>query len=315
MTIEKGNTFFMELIDRFKDYLRYEKRYSQNTINSYCVDIMGFILFMKPVLADSLSLLQQIELMKSVQTSHIRMWMVDMMDKHILARSVNRKIASLSTFYHFLQLENLVETNPFKSIIKPKQVIPLPSFFSEKDMDSVLEEDFENTYEGVRDRTILELLYATGMRVSELTNLKYKDISISEKVIKVLGKGNKERLIPLTDVFIPILEDYIEMRNQCFANITANDYLFLTSKGQPIYRKLVYRMVNEYMSKISMVKKCSPHVIRHTFATHLLNNGADINAIKTLLGHASLAATQVYTHTTIEHLKEEYKHAHPRAIK
>jgi integrase/recombinase XerC len=209
--------------------------------------------------------------------------------------------------------EKVVVTNPMNKVISPKTEKKLPVFVEEKQMESLLEQiEFGNDYEGRRDKMILELFYFTGIRLSELISIKYTDIDHSQCTVKVLGKRNKERIVPLTKKFDELLKEYINFKEKEFEK-NQNEYLFVTKKGEQIYTKLVYRIVHKYLESVTTIDKKSPHVLRHTFATHMLNNGADLNAIKEFLGHANLSATQVYTHNTFEKIKKVYKQTHPRA--
>jgi len=239
--------------------------------------------------------------------------MVKMLNHGISARSVNRKIATLKTFYKFLMREGILDDNPTEKVITPKVPKKLPVFIKEGDMDLLLDEvSFGEGYEACRDKLIIDVFYFTGMRLSELTNLKISQVDMSGGIIKVLGKRNKERIVPITRELKLSIERYLEVRKEAFPT-ASGDVLFLTEKGLPAYTKLVYRVVNKYLKLVSTVRKKSPHVLRHTFATALLNRGADLNAIKEILGHSNLAATEVYTHNTFEKLNTIYKQAHPRA--
>jgi integrase/recombinase XerC len=242
----------------------------------------------------------------------VRSWLAQMLDYGIAPRSVNRKITALKSFYKFLIKEGQLKENPTLKIIPPKSSKRLPVFVEQTQMAVLLDElPFEEGFNGVRDKLIIELFYSTGIRQSELINIRLKDVSLSGNTIKVLGKRNKERLIPFTIELCQKLEAYIKSRAEL--SIKDTSYLLLTKKGKKLYPSLVYKQVNHYLSQVTSLDKKSPHVLRHTFATHMLNNGADLNAIKELLGHASLSATQVYTHNTIDKLKLVYNQAHPRA--
>jgi len=233
------------------------------------------------------------------------------MEKKITARTVNRKLTTLKTFYRFLIREGMVDENPMKKIISPKTARRLPVFVEKEKMDILLDEvEFREGFPGVRDRLILEMFYSTGMRLSELVNLKVTDIDFHKSTIKVLGKRNKERLIPFSKKFEGLIENYIKCKEEKFGY---SPELFLADNGRKIYPKMVYLIVKRYLGEVTTLVKKSPHILRHTFATHLLNNGAELNAVKELLGHANLSATQIYTHNTIEKLKTIYKQAHPKA--
>ena len=247
-----------------------------------------------------------------VDYSQLRSWIVKLVESKISNRSINRKISSLNTYYKFLLKIEKIKKNPLDNhrALKTKKIIQLP--FSEKEVISALDiNNFQNSFEGKRDRLIIEMLYSTGIRRIELTDLKIKDIDFSSKRIKVLGKRNKERFIPMLKSTISLINEYMDYRNE-LNRIKSKDFLFLTSKGEKIYENLVYRITNKYFDYVSTKVKKSPHILRHSFATHLLNNGADLNAVKDLLGHSSLAATQVYTNRSIEEIKKVYSNTHPR---
>jgi integrase/recombinase XerC len=291
--------------ESFLKYLQHEKRYSQHTIRSYLDDLDQFISFcgsdentFEPV---------------NVDHKKIRNWIVDMVNNNISVRSVKRKISTLKSFYKYLLREGVINYNPVEKVLTPKADNKLPVFINKKHMDILLDDiDFGNDYKGVRNKLIIEMFYNTGIRVSELINLKINDLNITELKLRVIGKRNKERIIPFTKIFKESLLRYLNLRNDVFRS-GGEDYLFLTEKNSKMYPKLVYRIVNRYLNLITTIEKKSPHVLRHTFATHMLNAGADLNAIKELLGHSNLAATEIYTHNTFERLKSIYKQAHPRA--
>ena len=294
----------MQHISSFLKYLEFERRNSQHTITSYQCDLKQFCEFLSS---------EGIRSWNNVTSKIIRAWMVKMLNHGISARSVNRKIATLKTFYKFLMREGILDDNPTEKVITPKVPKKLPVFIKEGDMDLLLDEvSFGEGYEACRDKLIIDVFYFTGMRLSELTNLKISQVDMSGGIIKVLGKRNKERIVPITRELKLSIERYLEVRNEAFP-AASGDVLFLTEKGLPAYTKLVYRVVNKYLKLVSTVRKKSPHVLRHTFATALLNRGADLNAIKEILGHSNLAATEVYTHNTFEKLNTIYKQAHPRA--
>jgi integrase/recombinase XerC len=295
----------MNSSESFVRYLRFEKRYSPHTVASYEHDLHQLCKYLKA----------QYELEEPQDADHtmIRSWLVQLMEEKVSSRSVNRKISSLRTFFNFLLKNKKVKRNPMLKILRPKEASRLPIFIDEQRIETLFDKaDFGEGFAAARDRLIMELFYATGMRLSELCNIREKDIDIYNCTIKVLGKRNKERIIPFTDMLKKLISDYKGERRKALPGIT-HDYLFVTDDGTKIYHKLVYRIVNKYLGMVSTTEKKSPHVLRHTFATHMLNNGADINSIKEILGHANLAATQVYTHNTIEKLKKVYKQAHPRA--
>ena len=297
----------------FINYLNYEKHYSPYTIRSYKNDLQQFCSFCEDNYKDFNPL--------TVNHKIIRKWIIFLMENNISSRSIGRKLSTLKTFYKFLIRDKIIENNPLDKVISPKIEKNLPSFVEKSKMDLLLDNvEFTHDYKGNRDKLIITTLYLTGIRLSELINLKINDVDHQMLTIKVLGKRNKERLIPFNRNFLNILDDYqivrkeyIEQLKSKVINYCDNEYFFLTEKGEKMYPKLVYRIVNKYLTLVTTNDKKSPHVLRHTFATHMLNNGADLNAIKELLGHANLSATQVYTHNTFEKLKKSYNQAHPRA--
>lgn len=289
----------------FVQYITFEKRYSPHTIRAYQTDLDNFSNFIS----------EQYNITSPEEIDHhmIRSWMVDLIEQGQTVRSVNRKLSALKSYYRFLVKEGKVSTNPLSKIIAPKISGRLPQFVENDKIDLLLNEvDFDNKFEDSRNKLILEMFYATGMRLSELVNIKETDIDLNNSTIKVLGKRNKERLIPLSLNLIELLNNYMYIKQKEIAGPDVKQYLFVTSKGKKIYNKLVYRIVNKYLSLVTTLTKRSPHVLRHTFATHLLNQGADLNAIKEILGHANLSATQVYTHNTIGQLKSIHQSSHPR---
>jgi integrase/recombinase XerC len=290
--------------EAFTNYIRFEKRLSPHSVLAYSTDLNQFFIYLKDVY-----LLDDI---KQVNHSIIRSWIVSLMENKNSAPSVNRKISTLKSFYRFLMREKILEMNPMHKIQSPKNPKRLPVFVEESKMNALIEGfPVKNDFQGKRDFLIIELLYSTGMRRIELVNLKQGDINFHNRTIKVLGKRNKERLIPLTQEMNTLIKEYIEQLNPS-ADEKSN-FLFLTEKGKQIYPGAIYRIVKNALEKVTTSARKSPHVLRHTFATHLLNNGANLNAIKELLGHSSLASTQVYTHNTIEKLKSVYSKSHPKA--
>lgn len=288
----------------FSDYLALEKNYSRHTVLAYIRDLETF--------QDFLTEHHDSEAIDKINYSIIRQWIVELVNSGISNRTINRKISSLNSYYKFLQKVQQIEINPLKShkALKVAKKVQLP--FSEEELKQVLENTIEIIdFESARNQLIIELFYATGIRRIELVNLKLTDIDFSSQQIKVLGKRNKERYIPLIDTIMLSLNRYLEYRAQ-LPKLEDKAFLFLTKKGLKIYEMLVYRIINKYFSEASTKAKCSPHVLRHSFATHLLTKGADLNAVKELLGHTSLAATQVYTHSNITALKEVYAKSHPR---
>ncbi len=291
----------------FSDYLLLEKKYSQHTALAYMRDLEMFQEFLKEQ-HDSVSII-------NAGYSEIRQWIVEMVNSGISNRTINRKVSSLSSYYKFLQKIQQIEANPLKQhkALKVGKKVLLP--FSEGELKQVLEHSIDvDDFESARDQLIIEFFYATGIRRIELVNIKISDVDFSNKQLKVLGKRNKERYIPLMDSLAKSLRRYLDFRDK-LPVIEDKNILFLTKKGLKVYEMLVYRIINKYFSKASSKAKCSPHVLRHSFATHLLNEGADLNAVKELLGHTSLAATQVYTHNSIAELKKVYAKSHPRNIR
>ncbi|WP_378183490.1 tyrosine-type recombinase/integrase [Aquimarina sp. SS2-1] len=291
-------------IKEFVDYLFLEKKYSAHTLSAYQADLQAFIGFYEKEYGGS-------DILES-NYSQIRSWIVHLVDSGISNRTINRKVSSLKTYYKFLLKSEQIEKNPLAKhqALKVSKKIQIP--FSGQEVGNVLEElDKVQDFRGVRDRLIVELFYATGMRRIELVNLKLSDLDISNRQVKVLGKRNKERYIPLVPSLLVTLNKYIGLRSGVVAD-SELPFLLLTEKGVKIYETLVYRIINSYFSKASSKIKRSPHILRHSFATHLLNEGADLNAVKELLGHSSLAATQVYTNQGIAQLAKVYKQSHPR---
>jgi integrase/recombinase XerC len=291
----------------FQDYLQLEKNYSPHTINAYIKDIAFFQNFI-------LKEFDQEEI-TTVNYSQVRSWIVEMVDRSLSNNSINRKIASLKSFYRFLLKTKQIDVSPLlkhKSLKTPKK-IQIP--FSEKELDNVLDIlKYENDFEGIRNKLIIDLFYTTGIRRTELIHLKISNIDFSNQTLKVLGKRNKERILPILPIISQQLNIYLTERAY-LQQIKDNEYFFLTSKGIKLNDSLVYRLINHYFSNVSGKVKKSPHILRHTFATHLLNNGADLNSVKELLGHSSLASTQVYTHNSLAELRKIYGNAHPRSRK
>ena len=289
-------------IQAFLDYLRFEKRYSQHTIISYQNDLEQFFAF--------LSQYGDVEI-TAITTSYIRSWLAELKGESISSKSINRKISSLKSFFKFFMKQGVIKQTPMTTIVSPKINKRLPVFVEEKNTNTLFSYvEFNDNWMGRTDRLILILFYNTGMRLSELINLKEKNIDTYYSQIKVLGKGNKERIIPVLKELSKEIENYIGSKPVKLEGVTE---VLVNEKGKPLYPKYVYNTVKKYLNAVTTLDKKSPHVLRHTFATHLMNNGADLNAVKELLGHASLAATQVYTHNTIETLKDIYKKAHPKA--
>ncbi len=289
------------MLDKFIDYLKFEKRYSKHTITAYTKDLSQFYAFIES------------HKIKPEAANHslIRSWMVELIEGGVSNRSVNRKLASLRTYYKFILKQGVRNDNPMLKVTAPKMKKSLPSFVEHSAMDKMQvnhEEIFSEDYAGQRDRLIVELFYQTGMRLSELIGIRTQDLK--QDTILVTGKRNKQRMVPISHELKQQISRYLVLKEeQGWKN---KEELILTNRGEKLYQKFVYRTVNNYLGKVTSVTKRSPHVLRHTFATHMLNNGASLDAIKEILGHANLAATQVYTHNTITKLKQVHQRAHPR---
>ena len=301
-------------ITRFIQHIKFEKRYSPHTVSAYQSDLDQFISYLNnPEHADPAP---EPEIIHPSQVTHhlIRNWMVELMNHDLTARSINRKIATLRKYFKFLLQEGVITHNPASKINTPKIPKNLPVVVEDVKLTQMLDDNevFTNDFEGTRDKLVIEMLFGTGMRLAELLGVKETDINIYEGTVKVLGKRNKQRLIPINHELKLLIADYLVLKkNQNFDNNSLT--LLVTNKGADAYPKLIYLIVQKYLSHISTQNKKSPHVLRHTFATSLLNRGADLNAIKELLGHANLSATQIYTHNSVERLKSIYKQAHPKA--
>ncbi len=292
------------MIENFLKYLQYEKNYSSHTVLSYKNDLLQFAVFLREGQLDAD--------ICTATSNNIRQWVLEMMGEGLSARSANRKLSSLKSFYKFLIHEGLIKQNPARNIISPKTNKPLPLFFKEREVNLVVEDIIiGDSFEVIRDRLIISLFYETGIRISELINIQDTFVDKHTSSLRVIGKRNKERLIPLGKKLLEKITVYVELRNSEVED--PEPYLFVRKGGRKMYSRLVYNVVNKYMSQGSSLSKTSPHVLRHTFASTLLNNGADLNAVKELLGHANLSATEVYTHTSFEQLQKIYKQAHPRA--
>lgn len=294
-------------IKMFTEYLMLERRSSEHTVKSYETDLVQF--------RDFICGNSNIQSCTEYFTDrNVRQWMMKLKEDGVSSRSINRKLSSLKAFATYLKKVGKIDSNPLAKIASQKTSKRLPEFVSESDMDKVTTADFfPEGFAGKRDEFMLELFYATGMRLSELINLRHLDFMPGERHVKVFGKRSKERIIPLNDYIINRYSDYVEQKKLQGFDVSSQAWLLVTDKGAKMYDKFVYRKVTHYLGEVTSIDKKSPHVLRHTFATLMLNNGADLNAIKELLGHASLSATQVYTHNTFEKLKTVYKQAHPRA--
>ena len=295
----------VNMVNSFLDFLQTEKRYSHHTIVSYRTDLAQFQVYLQQTYEES----------DIAKGSHrmIRSWILNMMEGGMEAKSVNRKLAALRTFYKYLLRNKKLEVNPMLKIVAPKVRKKLPVFIDETSMVNLLDQfKFEEGFSGLRDRVVLEFFYGTGMRLSELIDLKDRDVYWKEGVVKVKGKGNKERIIPVPQSVLAVAENYAKEKTKLNLCNTGLNFV-VTNNGDEVYPVFIYRLVKKYLSHVSTIEKKSPHVLRHTFATHLLNKGADLNAIKELLGHTSLAATQVYTHNSIDQLKKIFDQAHPKS--
>lgn len=291
-------------IESFLDYLRLERNYSDMTIVSYGTDLRKFEEFFK-------GLDEELDF-TTVDSGIVRSWVVYLMDDGLAPTSVNRKLSSLRAYYRFLRKKKMVAADPLRKIVGPKRKKPLPSFLKESEMDCLLDEiSYGDGFEACRDKMIVELFYLTGVRLSELIGLDDSDVDFSSMQIKVTGKRNKQRLIPFGENLKDSLLHYLKVRNEVFPNVRGA--FFLLKNGKRMYAGRVYEIVKRNLSKVVSLKKRSPHVLRHTFATTMLNNDAELSAVKDLLGHESLATTEIYTHTTFEELKKVYEQAHPRA--
>lgn len=290
--------------ESFINYLKYEKRYSHLTAIAYKKDLDQFEEFFVKTIGDFN--------VEKIDDQVARKWVIDLMDSGYTARSVNKKISALKSFYKYLMRLELVAENRLNNVIVPKVRKKLPQFVEEKNLDHLLDDGlFGQDFEAIRDKLIVSLFYGSGIRLSELMHLQDSDLNQSESLVKVLGKRNKERIIPYPRSLNELINQYKLLRSELFGSKTAT--LFVTSTGKPVYEKLIYRVVNKYLALVTTIDKKSPHVLRHTFATHMLNRGADLNAVKEMLGHSNLSATQIYTHTSLDKIQKVYRQAHPRS--
>jgi len=293
------------MVDSFIKYISFEKRYSQHTVNSYQNDLNQFSQYLS-------SNFQILELQESTQLM-VRSWILSLMDSGIAAKSVNRKIASLRSYYKFLLKRETISKDPTAKVKLLKTPKQLPNFVDESELSNFLDKtEFPNDFEGQRKKLILELFYGTGIRLSELIGLLETNVDLRQKTIKVLGKRNKERIIPVSESLCEVIINYKNLKKTSFENVYST-FLIVNNSGEQSYPMMVQRIVKSYLNGLKSIDKKSPHVLRHTFATHLLNKGADLNAVKDLLGHTSLAATQVYTHNSLDKLKSVFDQAHPKA--
>ncbi|MBP6456695.1 MAG: tyrosine-type recombinase/integrase [Chitinophagaceae bacterium] len=288
----------------FIEYLQFEKRTSAHTVLSYKTDLEQFFLFIK--------LTFDCDNVAKITHQHIRSWLASLKEKGLENKSILRKTSSLKSYFKFCLLHNIIEISPTQKIISPKLKNKLPIFVREQELVNTIEEtDFEENIKGETEKLLIILLYETGMRRNEIINLSISNINFYTFQLKILGKGNKERIIPIRKKTIELIKEYILLRSE-IEQIT-HDFLFVLKTGKQLYPEFVYRIVTKHLGNNTTLNKKSPHILRHSFATHLLNNGAELNAIKELLGHSSLAATQIYTHNSIEELKNIHKKAHPKA--
>ena len=288
----------------FEKYLRYERRYSDHTVRSYTNDLEQFSVY----LTAQLGMTDEIGL----KHFHVRSWIVHLMQDNYTAKTVNRKISTLKSYFKYLKKSGHIKSNPTAKVIAPKIAKRLPVVVREERIEDLLDREIDlNDFESVRNQLVIDLLYTTGIRRSELINLKESDINYSLRHIKVLGKGNKERIIPISHKLIESIKLYLELKES--EQLNESKFLITTSKGKKSYPKLIYNIVHAQLSTVSTVKKRSPHILRHSFATHLANQGAELNAIKEIMGHANLSATEIYMHNSIDRLRSVYQNAHPKS--
>ncbi len=294
-----------QTIQHFLDYLKFQKRYSQHTVISYQNDLNSFFIFLQAQYGETA--------LQEIKATFIRSWLADLKQQGMESKSINRKISALKTFFKYQLLQQSISVSPMTAIISPKISKRLPQFVDKKDIATLFEHvEFPDSWDGKTQRLLIELFYNTGMRQAELVGLKEMHIAKHNGSIKLLGKGNKERIIPVSIQLMNKMQEYMGDKKKTHEEFDKT-FLLVTASGKKLYPRYVYNAVNKYLSKVTTIDKKSPHVLRHTFATHLMNSGADLNAVKELLGHSSLAATQIYTHNTIEKLKDIHKKAHPKA--
>lgn len=298
---------YPHVIQPFLDYLKFQKRYSQHTVISYQTDLSSFFDYLFGEIGEMQ--------MNEITASLVRSWLAGLKQQGMESRSINRKISALKSYFKFQLKQGSIDSSPMATIISPKNKKRLPQYVDEKGTETLFKHvEFDGGWKGQTESLIMKLFYHTGMRQAELVGLKESQVDKSNSQIKVLGKGNKERVVPVSRELMNDIAGYIQAKRKGFEIFDA-EYVLVNDKGKRLYPKYVYIIVRKYLSErgVTTIDKRSPHILRHTFATHLMNNGADINAVKELLGHSSLAATQVYTHNTIEKLKDVYKKAHPKA--
>ena len=292
-------------IREFVDYLKFQKRYSQHTVISYEADLGGFSGFLQKQFEE--------DDVVEVRSAYVRTWLASLKEQDHKARTINRKISTLRSFFKYLLKKEVIKVSPMAVITSPKNAKRLPQFVDKKDLDLLFTHvEFPDNWQGATERLLLQILYNAGLRQAELIGLQHNQVDLKNHTIKVLGKGNKERIIPISPQLKVSIHDYTKLKTETFPGLD-NPYLLLNAKGKKLYPRYVYDVTRKYLTLVTTIEKKSPHVLRHSFATHLTNNGADINAIKELLGHSSLAATQIYTHNSIEKLKDAHKKAHPKA--
>ena len=291
-------------ISRFSDHLKFEKRYSAPTVRSYHDDLTQFNDYLETQFGGMK--------LRDISAPVVRSWLASMKQHKMTARTITRKISTLKSFYKFMMRSGVVAKSPMTGIVSPKLAKKLPSYVEEKQLKTLFRDvEFEDDWNGYTAKVAIRMLYQLGIRLSELVNCREAQVDHANRQVKILGKGNKERIIPVGKELLKLLKDYAGKKRQVFEQ-PEKTYLLVTGKGKKLYPKYIYRLTHDYLELVTTIEKKSPHVLRHSFATHLMNNGAELNAVKDLLGHASLAATQVYTHNTIEKLRNVHKRAHPR---
>ena len=291
-------------ISRFSDHLKFEKRYSAHTVRSYHDDLTQFNDYLETQFGGMK--------LRDISAPVVRSWLASMKQHKMTARTITRKISTLKSFYKFMMRSGVVAKSPMTGIVSPKLAKKLPSYVEEKQLKTLFRDvEFEDDWNGYTAKVAIRVLYQLGIRLSELVNCREAQVDHANRQVKILGKGNKERIIPVGKELLKLLKDYAGKKRQVFEQ-PEKTYLLVTGKGKKLYPKYIYRLTHDYLELVTTIEKKSPHVLRHSFATHLMNNGAELNAVKDLLGHASLAATQVYTHNTIEKLRNVHKRAHPR---
>lgn len=293
------------LVDKYIQYIKEERRFSQHTVSAYSKDLEQF----GDYLRDQFDIVS----LSDAGFAHIRSWLVHLLSSGDTNRTINRKLSTLKSFYRFCKANGFIPVNPSARVSGPRTAKPLPVFIEEKKMATLLDVGYLSTFEQMRDFFIIHLLYVTGMRRSELLQLKSDNVNTESLTINISGKRNKERIVPISLSTVEIFKRYLDLRNEIVPELGKESYLFITRKGKLMNPRVLYRIIHAKLNEVSAQKRLGPHSLRHTFATHMLDDGADLNAIKEILGHSSLAATQVYTHNTVEKLKKIYKQAHPRA--